>query len=182
MRVGFPIFSVGFAAYTRRLLFRRAFRMWCGWTGFSSDAFQKVNVGRPQIKGQSGIPLFTHGPVVNGKLFTDGRFRPVWGPQYAIHYGALPGADRHDAGKANSGIVPVVQGYWTSFVSHGVSRGKVAWQPFIGGCRLRLQTNQTAMEDVLTEDITRSDFWLGLSDKLRIRAAMRRLYQRVYAL
>lgn len=79
------------------------------------------------------------------------EIQAVWGPEYAIQYVALPGADSYDAGKSNSAIVPVVQSYWTQFVTSGGDPNKlgndtpVIWEDFEGGRSVVLATNRTRM-------------------------------------
>ena len=37
----------------------------------------------------------------------------VWGPEYAVNHAVAPGANGYE--NVNAALVPVVQGYWTSF-------------------------------------------------------------------
>jgi len=89
----------------------------------------------------------------------------VWGPEYATQYVALPGADSYDAGKSNAAIVPVVQSYWTQFVTSGGDPNKlgsntpVNWKDFERGQSLVLATNQTRMQAIDEDLLRKCAFW-----------------------
>jgi carboxylesterase type B len=76
----------------------------------------------------------------------------IWGPENVN--GGAPAS--YAPGKENAGIVPVIQGYWTSFIralDPNVYRveGSPEWKAWgTGGTwrRLKIQTNATEMEDV----------------------------------
>lgn len=71
----------------------------------------------------------------------------------------------------NAAIIPVIMNYYVSFIralnpnTYKYSTAP-AWDDWGGdrGRRLRLQTNQTAMEDVPTDQANRCDLWRSLSN------------------
>ena len=84
----------------------------------------------------------------------------VWGPEYV---GGSPAYTTTDAS-----IVPVVQGYWISFVQSldpnvNKAAGAPQWQPFAGEQRLLLQTNASTMENIPQDQVNRCAFWQSLS-------------------
>lgn len=93
------------------------------------------------------------------------EIQAVWGPEYATQYVALPGADSYDTGKSNAAIVPMVQSYWTQFVTSGGDPNKLGsntptiWENFEGGRSLVLATNQTRMQAIDEELLRRCAFW-----------------------
>jgi carboxylesterase type B len=93
------------------------------------------------------------------------EIQAVWGPKYATQYVALPGADSYDAGESNAAIVPVVQSYWTQFVTSGGDPNKlgnktpVVWEDFEGGSSLVLATNRTRMRPIDEELLKKCAFW-----------------------
>lgn len=98
----------------------------------------------------------------------------VWGPEYAIDYVALNGANSYDIGGVNHAIVDVVQKYWTSFVVTGgdpnALRESAAplWPLYGSNGRLKLQTNATAVEDVTQVELERCEFWRSIASRTRI--------------
>lgn len=78
----------------------------------------------------------------------------------------------------NKNIVPVVMKYWIGFVRYlNPNQGKDASAPYwttfgmpsaAGGTlrRLVLQTNQSGMERIPSEQIARCDFWKGMAIKM----------------
>ena len=93
------------------------------------------------------------------------EIQAVWGPEYAKQYVALPGADGYAAGKSNAAIVPVVQSYWTQFVTSGGHPNKlgnntpIVWEDFEDGQSLVLTTNKTSMQTVDEELRRKCAFW-----------------------
>lgn len=93
----------------------------------------------------------------------------IFGPGNAV---SIEG-DFNGAGESystyNAPIVPVVQGYWISFVKslnpnpYRASSAPV-WRPFGSGIgdRIRIKTNDTAMEVVTRGEITRCALWDSL--------------------
>jgi acetylcholinesterase len=80
-------------------------------------------------------------------------------------YSYLPGGD-------NAAIVPVIQHYYFSFIKHldpNVERypGSPEWGTWADGQRLRIQTNDTAMEDVSEEQLDKCQLWWDLNDLVR---------------
>jgi carboxylesterase type B len=82
----------------------------------------------------------------------------IWGPQY------VPGPASYTT--TNAAIVPVMQGYWPSFIKHldpnpGRYRGSPEWKQW--GIendyhRIYIRTNQTRMEHVPAEQIERCEY------------------------
>lgn len=76
---------------------------------------------------------------------------------------------------ANAGIVPVLMGYYISFVralDPGVYRdGRIApvWDGWQGGRRLKVQTGDVGMEAVGREEMEVCAFWEGLAVPMRQR-------------
>lgn len=71
----------------------------------------------------------------------------------------------------NKQIVPVVMGYWSSFVRtlnpNTLSyHQSPAWQAFAQGQRLVLQTNKTRMEAVPSDQESRCKFWSSIGDAI----------------
>ncbi|KAJ3467918.1 hypothetical protein MRS44_005482 [Fusarium solani] len=98
----------------------------------------------------------------------------VWGPEYATSYVALPGATSYNAGGANRRIVGQVQKYWTDFALAKGSLdsirgdGHPKWKKYGKGRRLRLQTNETAMEPVEAYEHARCNFWEDISPSMHM--------------
>lgn len=78
----------------------------------------------------------------------------------------------------NAAIVPVVQGYWISFVraldpSVYRAAGAPVWECWDGrgpgGQRLKIETGGTAMESVGEEEAWRCEFWEGMAGRMRQR-------------
>jgi acetylcholinesterase len=96
----------------------------------------------------------------------------VWGPEYATQYVALPGADSYDVGKSNAAIVPVVQSYWTHFVTSGGDPNKlgsdmpVIWEDFERGQSLVLATNQTRMQGIDGGLLRKCAFWDSIAAQI----------------
>ena len=72
----------------------------------------------------------------------------------------------------NAEIIPVVMDYWISFVRELTPnrykyRGAPHWESFgdgkDGGRRILLQTNETSMEKIPTDQVERCEFWRGLA-------------------
>ncbi|TVY51882.1 putative secreted lipase [Lachnellula cervina] len=90
----------------------------------------------------------------------------VWGPGFAVNaYGSNSYAG------ADASIVPVVQGYWQSFV-RGLNPnawravGSPEWRRFGGDDWLVIQTNGTRMERRDESEMARCRFWDGITDGL----------------
>lgn len=100
------------------------------------------------------------------------EIQAVWGPEYATQYVALPGADSYDAGKSNAGIVPVLQSYWTQFVTSGEDPNKpgnntpVLWEDFEGGRSVVLATNQTRMQAIDEDLLKKCAFWDSIAAEI----------------
>lgn len=106
----------------------------------------------------------------------------VWGPEYATNYAAVTGADSYSVSGRNHPMVDVVQTFWIGFATSvgGTSSGNpnsmrakdsAFWLPFRGvgqGRRLRLQTNATEMEPILSHELDVCDFWSRVSAKTHI--------------
>jgi carboxylesterase type B len=98
----------------------------------------------------------------------------VWGPEFAVIFTALPTATSYLPGGANHGMVDVVQSYWLSFVATGDdpnadrAQGSPMWETFGDAGFLRLQSNNTAMEQFAERDAERCEFWRRLSAKTHI--------------
>jgi carboxylesterase type B len=100
---------------------------------------------------------------------------PIFGPTQVgpdaatspLGYSYLPGGD-------NAAIVPVIRHYYFSFIKHldpNVERypGSSVWETWgsANGQRLRIQTNDTAMEDVTQAQLDRCQLWWDLNDLVR---------------
>lgn len=86
---------------------------------------------------------------------------------FGLGYSYLPGGE-------NAAIVPVMQHYYFSFIKHldpNVERypGSPVWGTWGegNGQRLRIQTGDTAMEDVEQEQLDRCRLWWDLNDLVR---------------
>jgi acetylcholinesterase len=96
----------------------------------------------------------------------------VWGPEYATQYVALPGADSYNPGKSNAAIVPVVQSYWTQFVTSGGDPNKpesnipVSWKDFGSGRGLVLATNRTRLQAIDDELLRKCAFWDSIAAEI----------------
>jgi len=86
----------------------------------------------------------------------------VWGPQNVVDGGGTVPASYLPNG-TNAAIIPVVQGYWTSFIrsfdpnTHRAS-GSPIWAPFssvAGGARILFETNATRMEAIPSDQEAR---------------------------
>jgi len=96
----------------------------------------------------------------------------IWGPENVFGGGApksyLPGG-------VNEGIVPVIQGYWTSFVrtldpNTLKVKGTPVWEEWTSAGawrRLKFQTNATSMEDVDAGLRGRCEWLSGIGVSLR---------------
>lgn len=88
----------------------------------------------------------------------------VWGPANAR------GPSTYVAPGINAPIVPVVMDYWVSFVTTLDPNPRRAddapeWEPLnlTAPSRLRIRTNDTAMEDWPVDQAVRCGFWEGLA-------------------
>lgn len=115
----------------------------------------------------AGIPVWNyHYAVVNNA--SDGygaahtvELNAIWGPANiptGSPYSYLPGG-------ANANMIPVMQGYWTSFIrsfnpNTYRAAGTPVWEEFVAskGNRIMFQTNATAMETVGTQEALRCDY------------------------
>lgn len=100
------------------------------------------------------------------------EIQAVWGPEYATQYVALPGADSYDSGKSNAAIVPVVQSYWTQFVTSGGDPNKirnntpVVWENFEDGRSVVLATNRTRMQAIDEDLLKKCAFWDSIAAEI----------------
>lgn len=99
----------------------------------------------------------------------------VWGPDYAIDYVVLPGADSYKPGGVNAVMVPLIQGYWNRFTNtgnpnlKGYGPGVPAWNLYSDKHqRLKLQANATIMESLSKKELDRCAFWDGLTSRTRV--------------
>jgi carboxylesterase type B len=84
----------------------------------------------------------------------------IWGPQNTKGSPA-------SYSTYNAAIVPIVQGYWTSFIRTGGdpnkyrATGSPTWEEWTGSNRLRFEVggDGTAMEDVGTDQAQRCAWW-----------------------
>lgn len=90
----------------------------------------------------------------------------LWGPE---NTGGAPASYF----TTNAPIVPIVQGYWTSFMrsfnpnTHRAP-GSPVWEPFgIQMARLKIQTNATEMEVVPLDQRQRCEFLNGISVQIQ---------------
>ncbi|EJD02747.1 triacylglycerol lipase [Fomitiporia mediterranea MF3/22] len=71
----------------------------------------------------------------------------------------------------NAGIVPIMQGFWTSFIrtfdpnTHRAN-GTPEWEPFDGSRRILFETNSTRMEDIPSEQAERCAFLTSIAVEL----------------
>jgi carboxylesterase type B len=94
----------------------------------------------------------------------------IWGPTY------LNGAPKsYLPGGVNAGVVPVVQGYWTSFIRamdpntfrrEGTPKWE-AWTSENEYSQLRFRTNGTAMKAVPRKQRERCDYLSSIGEALR---------------
>src|ERR1700761_784498 len=92
----------------------------------------------------------------------------IWGPDNTN--GGAPAS--YFPGGINAAIVPVMQGYWTSFIrtfnpnTHRAA-GSPIWEPIgtekTGENRVLFQTNATAMETVTPDMDTKCAFFTGIA-------------------
>lgn len=150
-------------------------------TAYGDSAFNCPAIQYAEAFSKAGIPVYLFRDNITDPVELAAGFivphtwevQAVWGPQYSTQYVALAGATSYNAGQSNSGSVPVVQGYWTSFARTlgGPNRlrlnGATEWQRYSNGSRLRLQTNATAMEVATSEELARCQFWGSITGKLR---------------
>lgn len=100
-------------------------------------------------------------------VFGPGHAGPAPFPIENFGESYLPGGE-------NAGIVPVIQHYYFSFIKHldpNVERleGSPIWENWgtETGQRLRIQTNDTAMEDVPSDQVERCGMWWEFNDILQ---------------
>ncbi|OOQ84607.1 putative triacylglycerol lipase [Penicillium brasilianum] len=94
----------------------------------------------------------------------------IWGPQY------VSGVPPDSYWNTNANIVPVMQGYWTSFVrsldpnTHRYA-GSPEWKTWGKGDaayqRIFIRTNETRMESVPQEQRDRCEYLIGIGESLR---------------
>ena len=65
-------------------------------------------------------------------------------------------------------VVPLVQGYWTSFLRHwdpnaGRAPGAPAWDAWTGNNRIHLTADDPGMENVTDGQLGRCNFWKGIA-------------------
>src|SRR5665213_687002 len=113
--------------------------------------FQSYNVMDPtQVSQGLGVP---HTVEVHA----------IWGP--ANTNGGAPAS--YFPGQINAPVVPLMQGYWTSFIrtfnpnTHRAV-GAPLWTPFTNGRRILIQTNTTTMETISDEQMTKCNFLTGI--------------------
>jgi cholinesterase len=88
----------------------------------------------------------------------------IWGPKYVSH---VPPASYSNI---NAPIVPLMQGYWTSFIrtydpnTHRAN-GAPEWRPFTayGMKRIFIRTNETKMETVPQDQRERCAYLAGIA-------------------
>ena len=76
---------------------------------------------------------------------------------------------------SNAAIIPVMQGYWTSFVrtmnpNYRRAPGTPIWEPFASGTgdqRILFMTNSTRMEVISTDQKTRCGYYSSISAQLQ---------------
>lgn len=88
----------------------------------------------------------------------------------------MPVSSSYLASGTNAGIVPVLMGYYISFVralDPGVYRDPSApvWDTWGTGGRLKIEMGDTCMETVGDEEVKRCAFWEGLGGLMRQRMA-----------
>lgn len=86
----------------------------------------------------------------------------IWGPEN-IFKGGVPKS--YLPGGSNTAIIPVIQGYWTSFVRRLDpnalrAEGSPVWEEWSAWKRLKFQTNATEMEEISGGQKERCE-WLG---------------------
>ena len=84
----------------------------------------------------------------------------VWGP--------INGGAPKSLFTDNKNIVPVVQGYWTSFIrtfdpNPGRAPGAPLWDRWTGNNPIRLTANDSGMDNVTDEFASRCKFWEGIA-------------------
>ncbi|KAI8628060.1 Alpha/Beta hydrolase protein [Xylariaceae sp. FL1651] len=95
---------------------------------------------------------------------------PIFGPkQLGPASVSDPRGYSYLPGSSNAAIVPIIRHYFISFIKHldpNIERyaGSPIWETWgsQGGQRLRIQTNDTAMEDVTQEQLDRCQLWWDL--------------------
>lgn len=92
----------------------------------------------------------------------------IWGPENTRNQS--PASYR--LGGVNAPIVPVVQGYWTSFIrsfnpNQYKKEGTPTWEEWGEQRRLMFQTNRTRMEEVSEEQKRRCEYLLSLGVDLK---------------
>jgi acetylcholinesterase len=90
----------------------------------------------------------------------------VWGPGFAVN----PAGSNSYTG-ANAAIVPIVQGYWQSFIrdldpNTYRAPGSPKWQPLANNNWLLIETNATRMAWQSQDEARRCDFWDLISPSL----------------
>ncbi|KAF2754815.1 alpha/beta-hydrolase [Pseudovirgaria hyperparasitica] len=88
-------------------------------------------------------------------VFHTAEINAIWSPGAAGTKSFWP--QSYLPGGVNDGVIPVVQGYWTSFVRHldpnrERARGTPVWEQWGQGSRLVFETNKTTMRTVANDE------------------------------
>ena len=122
----------------------------------------------------AGVPTWNYHYAVHDKTWDAQGYgvkhvaetAAIWGPSY-VH-----GAGSQTLTNENREIVPLMQGYWSSFIrsfdpNKYRSKGAPEWKTWGHGQRLFIQTGKTKMETVSREQQARCKYLSDIGDDLR---------------
>jgi acetylcholinesterase len=148
---------------------------------YGDSSFSCFGLSFAEALSKAGFPVYSYRyNVLDPTLVGLGLGSPhtfeveaVWGPGNAVNsaFSSVFKTSPDSYSNVNANIVPVVQAYWTRFaVTHNPNifkaSGSPQWTTWAHGSRLKIQTNDTVMEEADSQQFENCKFWASKSAQL----------------